>query len=113
LMEDALTRCLRQRDTHRWIRAYVMDALCAVGVAARHPQAKAWITDLGSLAGRAGMHEFSVHVHLLRSAMGEPDALAAAQALAIGVENGHLHGLIEDGTNMLLDELIGRTTSVA
>ncbi len=33
LMEDALTRCLRQRDTHRWIRAYVMDALCATAIA--------------------------------------------------------------------------------
>ena len=113
LMEDALTRCLRQRDTHRWIRAYVMDALCAVGVAARHSKTTAWITDLGSLAGRTGMREFSVHAYLYRAARGEPDALEAARTLAMGVENTHLHGLIEDGMHMLLDDLVGRTTPVA
>ena len=47
LMEEALNRCLRQRDTHRWMRAYVMDALCAVAVEAHTPVPPAWVTDLG------------------------------------------------------------------
>src|SRR4029079_13229015 len=46
VMEEALTRCARQRDTHLWLRAYVLDALCAVGVAAHHPTAARWVTDL-------------------------------------------------------------------
>jgi DNA-binding SARP family transcriptional activator len=114
LMEDALTRCLRQRDTHRWIRAYVMDALCAVAVADRHPRASAWITDLASLSGRTGMREFSVHAYLYRCALGEdPDALEAARSLAIGVENAHLHRLLEGGSPLLLDDLLGRSDASA
>ena len=54
LMEDALIRCARQRDTHLWLRAYVLDALCAVAVTASHPTAAAWVTDLArSPAARA------------------------------------------------------------
>ncbi len=59
------------------------------------------------------MREFSVHAYLYRAAIGEPDALEAARTLAMGVENTHLHGLIEDGMHMLLEDLVGRTTPVA
>ena len=38
MMEDALIRCARQRDTHLWLRAYVLDALCAVAIAATTPR---------------------------------------------------------------------------
>jgi tetratricopeptide (TPR) repeat protein len=59
-MGDALTRCARQRDTHLWLRAYVLDALCAVAVMAEHPTAARWVTDLASISGRSGMRELSV-----------------------------------------------------
>lgn len=108
LMEDALTRCLRQRDTHRWIRAYVMDALCAAAGAAKHPRAPAWVTDLGSLAGRSGMGEFSVHAYLYQRDMGDPDALDAARALAVGVENPHVQRFLEPDGPPLLHDLLGR-----
>lgn len=108
LMEDALNRCLRQRDTHRWVRAYVIDALCAVAIAAEHPRAAAWITDLGSLAGRSGLGEFSVHAYLYERDLGDPDALDAARALAVGVENPHLQGFLEPDSPPLLHDLLGR-----
>ena len=111
LMEDALTRCLRQRDTHRWIRAYVMDALCAVATAAHHPRAAAWITDLGSLAGRSGMREFSVNAYRYRWETGETDALDAARTLSMAVENDHLHRLLDDGRPPALNDLLGKAAS--
>jgi tetratricopeptide (TPR) repeat protein len=107
-MDDALTTCARQRDTHLWLRAYVLDALCAVAVAARHPTAARWITDLGSLAGRSGMREPSVHSYLYRRDMGDMSAIDAARALSVGIENPHLHELIDPDGPSLLDDLLGK-----
>jgi DNA-binding SARP family transcriptional activator len=107
LMEDALTRCLRQQDTHRWIRAYVMDALCAVSTAAGHPRAAAWVTDLGSIAARCTMREFSVHAYLYQHDLGDRDALVAARTLALGVENQHLSELLDGAAPSLLQDLLG------
>ena len=109
LMEDALTRCRRQRDTHRWILAYVMDALCAIATSAKHPRAVAWITDLASLAGRSGMQEFSVHAYLDRRDLGDHEALDAARTLAIDVENPRLRNQLDGEGRFLLDDLLGLT----
>ncbi len=106
-MDDALTRCLRQRDTHQWIRAYVMEARCALGVAAGHPMVGAWVTELASFAGRAGMREFAVRAYLYQRDLGDPDALEAARAFAVEVENPHLHGMLEAGERPRLEQLIG------
>ena len=111
LMEEALTRCARQRDTHLWLQAYVLDALCAVATAAGHPTAAAWVTDLGSLAGRSGMRELSVHSYLYRRDLGDPSAIDAARVLAVGIENPHLHELIDPDGPPLLDDLLGKVRS--
>ena len=111
LMEDALTRCARQRDIHLWLRAYVLDALCAVAIAAGHPTASAWVTDLGSLAGRSGMRELSVHSYLYRRDLGDASAIDAARVLAVGIENPHLHELIDPDGPPLLDDLLGKVRS--
>ncbi len=109
LMEDARVRCARQRDTHRWVHAYVLDALCAIATCAKHPNAGAWVTDLASLAARTGMREFSVHAYLYRRDLRDVSAIDAARALAVGIENPHLLGLIEDDGPPMLDELLGRS----
>jgi tetratricopeptide (TPR) repeat protein len=111
MMEDALIRCARQRDTHLWLRAYVLDALCAVAIAADHPTAGAWVTDLASLAGRSGMRELSVHAYLYRRDLGDPSAVNAARVLAVGIENPHLHELVDAGGPPLLDDLLGKVRS--
>lgn len=111
LMEDALIRCARQRDTHLWLRAYVLDALCAVAIAADHPTAGAWVTDLASLAGRSGMRELSVRAYLYRRDQGDPSAVDAARVLAVGIENPHLHELMGPDGPPLLDDLLGKVRS--
>ena len=110
-MEDALTRCARQRDTHLWLRAYVLDALCAVAIAAGHPTAAAWVTDLASITGRSGMRELSVHAYLYERDLGDASAIDAARVLSVGVENPHLHELIDPDGPPLLDDLLGKVRS--
>jgi tetratricopeptide (TPR) repeat protein len=107
-MELSLTTCARQRDTHLWVRAYVLDALCAVAVAAQHPTAGRWVTDLASLTGRSGMHELSVRAYLHRRDLGDRFAIDAARVLSVGVENPHLDDLIDQDGPALLDDLLGK-----
>jgi tetratricopeptide (TPR) repeat protein len=108
LFEDALGRCARQRDTHRWVRAYVLDALCAVATCAEHPNAGAWVTDLAALSARTGMREFSVHAYLYRRDMGDASAVDGAGAVAVGIENPHLMALISPDSPPLLQVMLGR-----
>jgi DNA-binding SARP family transcriptional activator len=107
-MEGALAGCARVGQTHLWLRAYIMDALCAIAVATRHPTAEAWVTDLASLASRSGMREFAVRSYRYRADLGDASALDAARVLAMGVENPHLHELIEPDAPSLLDDLLGK-----
>jgi hypothetical protein len=85
-----------------------MDALCAIAVALRHPTAERWVTDLASLASRSGMREFAVRSYLYRRDLGDESAVDAARVLAMGVENPHLHELIEPDAPSLLDDLLGK-----
>ena len=107
-MDDALRRCARQRDTHLWLRAYVMDALCAVAVTAQHPTASRWVFISGSVAGRSGMREFSVHSYLYRRDLGDASATDAARVLSVGVENPHLDELLGADGPSLLEDLLGK-----
>jgi hypothetical protein len=106
-MDDALTRCLRQSDTHQWIRGYVMEARCALGVASGHPLVGPWVAELESFAGHTGMREFAVRAYLYKRDLGDPDALEAARALAVEVQNPHLHELLEADEMPRLEQLIG------
>jgi DNA-binding SARP family transcriptional activator len=105
-LDEALQRCMRQRDTHRWIRGYVLDAMCAIATTTSHPAAEGWITDLSSFAGHAGMRELMVRAYLSRRDLGDGDALEAARTLAVEVENPSLHAMI-DGDGSRLDALLG------
>ena len=107
-MEEALASCARANRIHLWLRGYVLDALCAIAVDIPHPTAERWVTDLGSLASRSGMREFAVRSYLYRRDLGDETAVEAARVLAMGVENPHLHDLIEPGGPSLLDDLLGK-----
>jgi DNA-binding SARP family transcriptional activator len=107
LMEKALDRCARQRDTHLWVRAYVLDALSAIATRMNHPHADGWVTDLGSVAEGSGMREFSVHAYLCRRDLGDGSAADAARAVAVGIENPRLHELLDAEGPSVLDDLLG------
>lgn len=109
LLGRAVTACARQRDTHRWVRAYALDALCAVAVVAHHPTAEPWVTDLASLAGRTGMRELATRAYLHRRDLGDPTATDAARALSADVENPHLRELVERDGPTLLEDLLGKS----
>jgi DNA-binding SARP family transcriptional activator len=98
IMDRALSTCDRYRDTHLWLRAYVLDALCSLAVTAEDPTAQRWVTDLGSLTARSGMQELSVHSYLYRYRMGDEEAIEGARILATSVENPLLHSMVEAGT---------------
>src|SRR5262245_45602603 len=46
--------------------------LCAAVVAAAHPTAERWTTDLASFAARTGLREFAVRAYLSRRELGDP-----------------------------------------
>ena len=103
----AAARCARQRDTHLWLRAHVLDSLCAVGLASGDPRTAAWTTDLGAMAGRTGMRELAVRAYLYRSRLGDETAIDAARALAVDTDNPRLARLMEEEVTPL-DDLLGR-----
>ena len=106
LLEDALARSGRQRDTHRWIQVFVLDALCAVAIEAGDPRSLAWTADLASLAGRGGMDEFAVRAYLYRADLGDTEATAAARTLIVGVESPLLHEALAGGRSPLLADVL-------
>src|SRR5262245_25763415 len=46
--------------------------LCAAAVAAAHPTAERWTTDLASFAARTGLREFAVRAYVSRRELGDP-----------------------------------------
>jgi DNA-binding SARP family transcriptional activator len=106
LLDDALRRCARQRDTHRWIRAFVSDALCAVGIRGGDARAGAWAADLAAFAGAGGMAEFSVRAYLYRAELGDPEALEAARTLMVGVESPRMDAAVRAGASPLVADLV-------
>jgi DNA-binding SARP family transcriptional activator len=112
LLEEAGTRCDRQSDTHRWVKAYALDARCAVGVALRLPEVSRWIDELESLASRAGMREMVVRAYLHRRDLGNASAALSAAALAVDLENPAL-GAWLSGVDPMLSHLLGRASTIA
>jgi tetratricopeptide (TPR) repeat protein len=98
IMDRALHACDRQRDTHLWLRAYVLDALCGLALSSGDPTTERWITDLSSLTARAGMQELSAHAYLYRYGLGDEEAIEGARILSMTVENPRLHSLVEART---------------
>jgi DNA-binding SARP family transcriptional activator len=94
-LDDARTRCVRLPDAYLWIQGYTGDALCALAVTEGLPQARVWIDDLDSLAGRTGMREFVARAYLYRSRLGDPGVLDAAALIAADVQNPALAEQLE------------------
>ena len=87
ILLDALKRCARLPDAYLWGKAYALDALCAVAVKSRMPQARGWSDELMALAAGAGMRELVVRAYLHQAEGGHGPAAAAARVLASEIEN--------------------------
>ena len=90
VLVDAIARCVRLPDAYLWAKAYALDALCALAVRERYPQAGAWIGELEGLAARSGMREMTVRAHLHRAALGDTASASAARVLASEIDNALL-----------------------
>lgn len=84
---EARTRCVRLPDAWLWVEAYCLDALCALAIEHRRPEAARWIADLEALATRTGMRELVARAYLHRGRLGDRSAADAARVLAAEVDN--------------------------
>jgi hypothetical protein len=91
---DARTRTMRLPDAYRWVDGYILDALCDLGVTNDIRGTPGWIEELAALAARSGMRELAVRAYLHRGRHGDDSALAAAQILAVGIQNPALAALL-------------------
>jgi ATP/maltotriose-dependent transcriptional regulator MalT len=96
---EAVARCNRVPDRYQWVHAYVLDTLAEHAITRGEPErARTVVTALGALAARCEMREMVVRAHLHRARMGESNALDAARALAVGIDNPALGDLVRSAT---------------
>ena len=95
LLEEARRRAASFPDAYVWVEAYALAELASAAVEAGHRRARAWVEDLASLTARTGMRELAVRAYLLRSALGDWNALDSAAILVAEVENPALRRRIE------------------
>jgi hypothetical protein len=81
-----------------WPYARLLDIACSVALHSDPAAATARIDRLADVAARGGMRDLLVHAHLHRAHAGSPTALAAAGALADGIDDPALQIRIRDWT---------------
>lgn len=94
---DARARGRRLADPYIWLDAYILDALCALGVTHRHPKTAVWADEMNRLAARCGMRELHVRALGHQAALGLAGAGASAALLAADIDNPALGALRERG----------------
>ncbi|HTN50483.1 MAG TPA: BTAD domain-containing putative transcriptional regulator [Burkholderiaceae bacterium] len=90
ILEDAVRRNGRLPDAYQWGRAYALEALCRCAVAKGQPRASAFVDQLMTMAGKAGMRELLARGHLHRAALGSTANATAARALASDIDSPSL-----------------------
>jgi DNA-binding SARP family transcriptional activator len=98
-LADAERRCVRWPDANQWIHGHVLDASCAVAVAAGSPHAPGLVDRLTKVASRSGMRELVVRAHMHGAALGRSGAVASARAAAALIDNPVLDELVS-GTGL-------------
>lgn len=93
-LADARARCRRLSDPYLWLDAYILHAMCTLGVRHGHPETAAWIDQLHALASRSGMRELTVHALLHAAARGRQGAAETAELLASDIDNPALQSAV-------------------
>lgn len=88
---DARARCNRHADPYMWLDAYILDALCALGLRHGHPDTTTWVDAMRTVTARSGMRELEVRSLRHSAALGEPGAADTAALLAATIDNPVLH----------------------
>ena len=94
ILLDARSRCNRLADPYVWLDAYILDALCELGLQHGHPDVRRWVDTLQSLAARTGMRELAVRSLLHGAALGNDGDGAAATLLAADIDSPPLRALL-------------------
>lgn len=89
---DARERGNRSADTYVWLDAYILDALCEVGLRHGHPDASSWVSRMRALTDRSGMRELQVRALRHSATLGDAAAGDAAELLAADIANPLLVG---------------------
>ena len=110
ILLDTLARSARLPDTYFWGKAYVLDALCRLGVPQGMAPARHCVEQLMDTAVRAGMRELMVRAHLHLEGLGDRGGAGTARVLALEIDNPMLTALtarsaIRPRKGMAFDEL--------
>ena len=87
LLADAQARASRVADAYVWLDAYILDAMCELGVQHGHPDTDAWVASMRALADRTEMREMTVRALLHGAARGSREDAAGALLLSEGIDN--------------------------
>ncbi|MEX2549979.1 MAG: BTAD domain-containing putative transcriptional regulator [Nitriliruptoraceae bacterium] len=75
-LDAAAVECRRLPDTYRWVEAYALDSLTALGVQLDLEPTPGWAKAFDELTTDHGMRQLSLHAARHRAALGEPGAEA-------------------------------------
>ncbi|MGQ1840132.1 hypothetical protein ACT4S2_16970 [Kocuria turfanensis] len=90
LLTAAPQTCRRLPDTHQWVEAYCLDALCSYAVARGLGSALERVAEREAFAARRGLREMVARAALHRTGLGQPGAREAATLLLAGIDNPSL-----------------------
>ena len=81
---------------YMWPYARLLDIACSIAVHSAPAALAAQVDRLADVAARGGMRDLLVHAHLHRARAGSRTSLAAARAIAVGIDDDALHSRIRD-----------------
>ncbi|WP_136708982.1 BTAD domain-containing putative transcriptional regulator [Agromyces sp. H66] len=87
LLAEAPRASRRIPDTHAWVDAFCLDALCDFAVARGLPAASDWVDELEAFASRRGMRELVARAALHRVRLGQTGAVEAAALALTTIDN--------------------------
>jgi len=87
MLSDARARASRLADPYLWLDGYILDAQCELGRRHAHPDTRAWVEAMQTLASRTGMRDLTLRSLRHGAALGNEGDAAAAAILAAEVED--------------------------
>ena len=87
MLSDARARASRLADPYLWLDGYILDAQCELGRRYAHPDTRAWVEAMRTLASRTGMRDLTLRSLRHGAALGNEGDAAAAAILAAEIED--------------------------